>query len=234
MWLVQQKKILTWENLLRKGFVGPSKCYLCGTQEETMEHLLNLCPFTSTLWDWVASIFRQTNKDGLSITNTLRNWRKNFSGNEIINNAWNLVPGFLIWNVWKERNGRIFKRKTGSIHNTISQILRQIKDIVGAMIGRPPEEPTLPQNKRILLQLRLQSQVPQSIHKEVSQINVDKDCWQPPPHGFWKINIDGASKGNPGMAGFGGVIRNEQGCIKDIFHGHLGTTTNKISKLMAL
>ena len=28
MWLVHQKKILTWENLLKRGFVGPSKCHL--------------------------------------------------------------------------------------------------------------------------------------------------------------------------------------------------------------
>ena len=77
MWLIQQKKIITWENILKKGFVGPSKCYLCGTQEEMMEHLLNLCPFTSNLCDWVASVFRKTNRDKLSITNTLKNWRNN-------------------------------------------------------------------------------------------------------------------------------------------------------------
>jgi len=43
----------------------------------------------------------------------------------------------------------------------------------------------------------------------VSQTNVDINIWKPPPHGFLKVNIDGASKGNPGLAGFGGVIRDE-------------------------
>lgn len=36
MWLVHQKKILRWENLLKMGFVDPSKCHLCDLQEETM------------------------------------------------------------------------------------------------------------------------------------------------------------------------------------------------------
>ena len=36
------------------------------------------------------------------------------------------------------------------------------------------------------------------------------------------------------MAGFGGVIRDEQGCIKDIFHSHLGAATNKMTELMSL
>jgi len=87
IWLVHQRKILTWENLLEKGFIGPSKCYLCGSQEEMMDHLLKLCPFTSNVWDWVASIIRHSDRDSLSISNTLKNWRNNFSGNEIINKA---------------------------------------------------------------------------------------------------------------------------------------------------
>jgi len=49
-----------------------------------------------------------------------------------------------------------------------------------------------------------------------------------------KINIDGASKGNPGMAGFGGVIRYERGCIKDIFYSHPSIATNNKAELMAL
>jgi len=68
----------------------------------------------------------------------------------------------------------------------------------------------------------------------LSKTTAGKDIWQPPPHGFLKINIDGASKGNPGMARFGGVIRDEQGSIKDIFHSHFGIATNKMVELMAL
>eukprot|EP00253_Pinus_taeda_P033272 PITA_33272 len=42
-WLVHQGKILTWDNLRKRGFVGPSRCHLCGQQEETTNHLLNRC-----------------------------------------------------------------------------------------------------------------------------------------------------------------------------------------------
>ena len=49
-----------------------------------------------------------------------------------------------------------------------------------------------------------------------------------------KCNIDGASKGNPCMVGYGGVIRDENGFIKTIFHSHLGKATNNMAKLMAL
>ena len=49
-----------------------------------------------------------------------------------------------------------------------------------------------------------------------------------------KFNIDGASKGNPGVAGYGRVIRDEQGYIKIIFHSHLGKATNNMAEFMAL
>jgi len=61
-----------------------------------------------------------------------------------------------------------------------------------------------------------------------------KDFWHPPPKGYLKYNIDGASKGNLGTAGYGGVLRDEEGCIIFIFHSYLGKATNNMAELMAL
>jgi len=102
-----------------------------------MDHLLNLCLFTSTLSNGAASIFRQTDRDLSSIKSTLKKWRKIFSDNEIINKSWALVPGFLIWDVWKEHNNKIFNIK-GSSQNIIAQILRQLKETIGTLIKNPP------------------------------------------------------------------------------------------------
>jgi len=234
IWLVHNRKILTWENLLKKGFIGPSKCYLCDSQKEMMDHLLNLCLFTSIVWERVASIFKKTNRDRLSISNTLKNWRKNFSRNEIINRAWTLVPGYVTWNVWKERNSRIFKNKASKPQHIIDQILRQLKDTVSSPLRTLPKDPPLPQDASILLHLGLQPISPQCIMKGVGQINSYINIWKPPPYGFLKVNIDGASKGNPGLASFGGVIRDERGQIKKTFHRHLGKATNNMVELMAL
>lgn len=49
-----------------------------------------------------------------------------------------------------------------------------------------------------------------------------------------KFNIDGDSKGNPGDAGYRGVIRDEEGNIKVIFYSHLGRETNNMGELMAI
>jgi hypothetical protein len=38
-WLVKENKILSWENLQRRGFEGPSYCPLCKKDSETVFHL---------------------------------------------------------------------------------------------------------------------------------------------------------------------------------------------------
>jgi len=44
-----------------------------------------------------------------------------------------------------------------------------------------------------------------------------------------KYNIDGALKGNPGMAGLGEVLRDDTGNILFPFHCHLGKATNNMA-----
>ena len=46
LWLTVQNRILTLDNLLKRGFTGPSRCALCLQTEETMEHLLNTCHYS--------------------------------------------------------------------------------------------------------------------------------------------------------------------------------------------
>jgi hypothetical protein len=58
--------------------------------------------------------------------------------------------------------------------------------------------------------------------------------WSPPPTGFIKINFDGASKGNPGPVGFGGIIENSEGEILNLTTSYLGENTNNAVELSSL
>ena len=55
-----------------------------------------------------------------------------------------------------------------------------------------------------------------------------------PPNGAVKLNVDGSSRGNPGLAGYGGIIRGDQGQWIVGFQGSLGTASNLKEELMAL
>ena len=45
------------------------------------------------------------------------------------------------------------------------------------------------------------------------------------------MNFDGASKGNPLTASYGGVVRNSKGFIMGVFWGSIGTSTNNGTEL---
>jgi hypothetical protein len=47
LWLVVHDSILTWDNLTKRGFTGPSICHLFLAEEETMNHLLNTFPYNA-------------------------------------------------------------------------------------------------------------------------------------------------------------------------------------------
>ena len=46
LWLTLNNKLLTWDNLQRRGWIGPNRCALCYSNEETVSHLFNLCSYT--------------------------------------------------------------------------------------------------------------------------------------------------------------------------------------------
>jgi len=48
------------------------------------------------------------------------------------------------------------------------------------------------------------------------------------------LNFDGASRGNPGMAGIGGSLRNQHGEILHIYYRALGESTNNEMEFAAL
>jgi hypothetical protein len=49
-WLLIENKILVWTNLQARGWEGPSRCYLCNQQSETISHIFITCSFIRAVW----------------------------------------------------------------------------------------------------------------------------------------------------------------------------------------
>lgn len=58
--------------------------------------------------------------------------------------------------------------------------------------------------------------------------------WSKPLSGWYKLNTNGASLGNPGLAGGGGLIRNSQGNWIKGFSRSIGFTTSVMAELWVL
>ncbi|CAL1391272.1 unnamed protein product [Linum trigynum] len=57
--------------------------------------------------------------------------------------------------------------------------------------------------------------------------------WTPPSRGWVKLNLDGASNGNPGLAGAGGVLRDEAGQWISGFVAKIGEASAVLAELWA-
>ena len=49
-WFLFSDKALTWDVLVRRGFEGPGRCYLCKLDVESNFHLGVDFPFTKSVW----------------------------------------------------------------------------------------------------------------------------------------------------------------------------------------
>jgi hypothetical protein len=166
-------------------------------EEETTDHLLDECSYTTKVWDWVAIVFCQMDRVKGDIRATLGNWREHFSENELVNLCWGLTSGMVIWEIWKERNRRIFKNEALPITKVVESIKNQVRETTLSRNIPPPKNHMSPQDLSILHLLQLKDWSFNIPAPRDPQIHNEAKAWTPPQEGFLKLNFDGASKGNP-------------------------------------
>jgi len=75
IWISLKNKILTWNNLLAKGWEGPSFCILCTKGPETLSHLLINCYFTKQFWLLIlGDLNLRFDWDGISVKACFDKW----------------------------------------------------------------------------------------------------------------------------------------------------------------
>ncbi|GLJ21646.1 hypothetical protein SUGI_0403140 [Cryptomeria japonica] len=71
-------------------------------------------------------------------------------------------------------------------------------------------------------------------HYPKRRINRKEVRWEKPHNNWVKLNFDGAYRGNPGQAGFGAVIQNEDGNVVFGTYGNIGCAINNEVEIRAL
>lgn len=108
------------------------------------------------------------------------------------------------WFIWRARNDEVFNDHCQPIWAIINSIKSE---------------------------LTLTSQLYGSVTGRCSMREV---VWTPPPDNVIKVNVDGSSLGNPGPAGFGGLIRNHLGEWICGFSGSCGFADNLAAELQGI
>lgn len=140
-----------------------------------------------------------------------------------------------MWMVWKERNACIFKDTFANIDNMWNHLVHNIKETILSSKLLDQDLQASPEEACILNSWGLSpspSQEEQSLRRNPSPFS--SDVWSPPRHGCFKINFDGAAKGNPISAGFGGVVRDHSGELLWVFWGSIGWDSNNVAEIEGL
>jgi hypothetical protein len=101
MWLALENKILTWDNLIKEGWEGPSLCYLCHRDEDTVFHIFVSCTFSQKNWFSLSTVYNfATIWGGSILTLFYENWLK-------LEKYRSTLPELTCY-IWLPRNNCIF------------------------------------------------------------------------------------------------------------------------------
>ena len=95
-----------------------------------MEHMTNACIYNHNLWKNHNQLFRVSDRNPNNMKTIMDNWRKKPYQNTILNRAWRLSLGFVLWAIWKERNNLIFKEERRTEEERWKQIIQNIRETI--------------------------------------------------------------------------------------------------------
>lgn len=107
-WLAWDNSILTLDKLAARGCnrLPTATCVMCNAGIETVDHLFFSCPFATFIWNSLIPIFRLPSPPQ-SVHALWGSWRPKLSSH--VRDAGDLIIRALMWNIWLERNARIFR-----------------------------------------------------------------------------------------------------------------------------
>jgi hypothetical protein len=99
IWVMVHNKILTAENLQKRGIVGPSRCALCMASEESIQHLFFECPLSIHIWDLMIAPLRSLFHPPSNWNDMFVHWKQRYVGSFnkklLFASLWRQTPNFI-------------------------------------------------------------------------------------------------------------------------------------------
>jgi hypothetical protein len=109
MWFLNNKVLLTKDNLAKRNWNGCQKCVFCD-EPETIQHLFLSCPFAKIIWRMVYCTYNII--PPASITNMFGNCLNGVNKDDRARIR--IGVSALCWSLWTSRNDIIFNKQTGT------------------------------------------------------------------------------------------------------------------------
>ncbi|KAL6576884.1 hypothetical protein OROMI_011160 [Orobanche minor] len=212
--------IPTPDGLARRGIIATNACYCCDGVE-SLPHLFLNGPVAKEVWKVFHKLSGIKFLESSNFKLIIANWFGKTKGKIHI---YHIIPILSLWFIWCCRNDK----RVDNVPFTTKRVCERISKYISTLTLKG-------------ISKRLFWKGADSIAAFLGINMVSKPTyiigavrWYKPVVGCFKINTDGASKGNPGIAAAGGVIRNHLGHPIFMFSEFLGDRSNNFAEIYAI
>lgn len=143
LWCMLKRKVPTWDSLRARYLVGPGRCPLCKSEEESINHLFITCEESKNIW---VELSRLLNIKAHLVNESLelawsRWWETHPEGNLRV------LPLIFFWGVWIARNKSLFQDKDTPIAVTAINCAA-----IYSAIPAPDPKPLQSSSKNVIIQ----------------------------------------------------------------------------------
>lgn len=128
--LVIQNRVWTSDRLATRGWPNSGVCLLCRMTNETACHLLASCRYTRRIWrltaNWVA--YQQLDPSNWEPCQSVHEqWEMLANKRKVPKKGLRSLILLIAWEIWKERNQRIFEHKKTAAPNLMAKIKEEAR-----------------------------------------------------------------------------------------------------------
>ncbi|XP_027152155.1 uncharacterized protein LOC113758673 [Coffea eugenioides] len=200
------------DRLCKLGFHLPSKCFCChSASQESIEHLFSNGRIASEVWNYFGGVCGM-DFPGPSLRPRIVSWWLSSHDSEIQRFIAHILPGIVCWQIWKARNKAMFEgsqMRSSAICNAIFLEIQTIVRIHFKQVWR----------------VQSFTQLYDWSYSSTVTLTYKFVRWEKKEANGYTLNTDGCSKGNPGVGGGGGVLRDSNGIPLIGFSAYFGETT---------
>ena len=122
-WLAINNRLLTWENLRKRGIQGPGFCILCKQDDELTSRLFGTCSYAGKVWTDVTRSLSQGRMRILEGTweQRTKGWWNNKAICEFSD-----FPVLFVFTIWEAQNRAMFKNSWNPIDMSSAVLMQKV------------------------------------------------------------------------------------------------------------
>ncbi|KAK3211546.1 hypothetical protein Dsin_016252 [Dipteronia sinensis] len=223
-WQLLKGRLMVREVLRRFGVNGivSVECPLCLAGSESIDHLFLQCTWSNKLWRLCMGVWGVHSCSNATVSEWLLGWN-GFCSSRSSSRVWNILFFAVIWTIWECRNEVVFRGIQADVYLAMDTIKFRVALWFKNFGCGSSSDLTL-----LMLDPK---------ERCVDQYTVktkNLSGWLPPVGNALLFNIGGSSRGNPGDAGIGGVLRDANGKVFCLFSYYVGILDSNAAEVHAI